>query len=129
MNLESILADDGAWPDMAHELVFGDDLARRLNQGFYNLEGTRSNRHHRAAQAQFSPPEIGLVLLAFVDRSLRAYRHGLEPRTTPLSGFMRIVKCGGDFADSAVAVATPLNRTRITAMNVVCLVAPPEASL
>src|SRR5262245_53197526 len=68
MNLERVLRDNGTWPYAVHQLVFGDEFARRQDQDFEHLEGTSANRYGRAENPKLAADEINLAVAGCVDR-------------------------------------------------------------
>jgi hypothetical protein len=54
MNVDCIFPDNGARPDMRHEIVLGDQFAGRLGQGVHDFECARADRNRPAARSQFA---------------------------------------------------------------------------
>jgi hypothetical protein len=62
VHMERTFHDNGAGPDAAHQLVFGDEFTGRLDQDFDDLEGAPANRHRRSKYTKFPALEIDLAL-------------------------------------------------------------------
>ena len=58
MDLDVVLVDDGAGPNLRHELVLGDYLAVCRAQDHKKVKGPPGKVYRRSIPRQLSPPEI-----------------------------------------------------------------------
>src|SRR5262249_56225668 len=84
VNLKGIFHDNGAGPDAPHQFVFGDKLARRLNQNFDKLKSAPANRCGRSKNTNFAALKVNLARARGIDRSnSSSHRNGARPRPPP----------------------------------------------
>jgi hypothetical protein len=77
--LQRVFFDDRAVPDAIHELILGDELARRPHQGFNNLEGAPADGDRLAADPQLAPGEVYFPTAGLVNQLWRLRRHRSPP--------------------------------------------------
>jgi hypothetical protein len=61
VNMKRVFHDNGAGPDPAHQLVFGDKFAGRLDQDLDDLEGAPADGHRRAENPKFAASKVDLA--------------------------------------------------------------------
>ena len=79
MNLQRVLFDDRAGPDLIHQFVLADELAVGSHQNGHDLERAAAERHRHAGRTQFAPCEIDLPPIRGIDRSLAPFSHHRDP--------------------------------------------------
>ena len=80
-DLQAVFLHDRTGPDTTHDLVFGDELALRLDEQPRDVEGTRAQWNGGAADLQLPPVENDLQVAEFHLPSLRI--PGLRTGFTP----------------------------------------------
>jgi hypothetical protein len=66
VDLKRVVLDDGPRPDAFHELVLGDELARRANEDFQDFERSASDWDRNPTRPQFAPTKINLPFVGLV---------------------------------------------------------------
>jgi hypothetical protein len=88
VNVKRVVHDNGARPNAVQQLVFGDELASRLDQNFNYLEGSPANRRYRSKDPQLAAGKVDLAIARRVNRSIARSEHG-NARLKISSGLFR----------------------------------------
>jgi hypothetical protein len=86
VKLKCIVLDNRARPYVTREIVFGDELAGRVNQNFDDVERATADRDGNSTGPQFTASKIDLPLTRPVYQSPALRCHIVAP-SQDISGF------------------------------------------
>jgi hypothetical protein len=87
--LQGIFENDGTRPDALHQLVFGDERARRLDKQPQDVEGTPADRLGSPEQPKFASIEVNLAIPRRVYRSIGRHEHSERSANKASPGLFR----------------------------------------
>src|SRR5271156_3311337 len=79
VNLKLTFLDDRARPNLAHDLVLGDELTGRPSENLDDVEGAAPQRDRNSMRPQFTPREVHLPRSRIVIQSATLCRQSPDP--------------------------------------------------
>ena len=79
MKLERVFLDDGARPDVLHQVVFADELAAGPNQNLEDLERAAADRNGDTTGPQLAPGQIDFPPIRRINGLLTLLRQSATP--------------------------------------------------